>query len=262
MHRSIRYFDVTLRDGLQAVKKLYSFQDKKNMLSDIIQKYHPQSMEIGSLVSPKVLPQMADSARLYEYAKHAYPGIDFYLLVPPTPKYVHLAKELKLEHISLITSVSEAFQQKNIKQSLALTKETIEKSVVDFTNVKLYVSCIAECPVSQRRDLDYITTELEWYARLPNIQEICISDTCGSLEREEFKTILKKTAIDVNRLSLHLHVNPERIAETNAIIKHALSSGIRRFDVTSFENLGGCSVTIDSQKLCGNLSYEQFKLAM
>ena len=261
MYKTIRYFDVTLRDGLQAVKNIYSLQEKKNILHDIVRKYNPLSMEVGSLVSPKILPQMVDSMRLYEYAKKTYPRIDFYLLVPPTPKYIHIAKELNLEHVSFITSVSEAFQQKNINQSVGLTKETIEKSLDNFAKVKLYVSCITECPITQRQNIEHITNELKWYAQLPKLQEICISDTCGSLRLEEFKTILKNTEINPDRLSLHLHVNPERIAETNAIIKHALSSGIQRFDVTCFENMGGCSVTIASQKLCGNLSYEQLKTA-
>ena len=56
--KNISFFDVTLRDGLQSIKKEYSLLEKKNILYNIINLHNPNSIEIGSLVSNKVLPQM------------------------------------------------------------------------------------------------------------------------------------------------------------------------------------------------------------
>jgi hydroxymethylglutaryl-CoA lyase len=61
----LKLFDVTLRDGLQSIPKMYSLIEKKDMLCDIINTHKPAAIEIGSIVSPKILPQMANSIELY-----------------------------------------------------------------------------------------------------------------------------------------------------------------------------------------------------
>ena len=65
--KKLRLFDVTLRDGLQSIKKIYTIQEKKDMLHNIIRKYpNTKDIEIGSMVSSKILPQMNDSFELYK----------------------------------------------------------------------------------------------------------------------------------------------------------------------------------------------------
>ena len=64
--KKIKYFDVSLRDGLQSQNRIYTLNEKKDLLHKIIDIYKPQSIEIGSLVSSKVLPQMDKSIELYK----------------------------------------------------------------------------------------------------------------------------------------------------------------------------------------------------
>ena len=68
----IKFFDVSMRDGLQSLKPIYTLKHKKIMLDRIIDTYKPDSLEIGSLVSQKVLPQMKDSYALYKHATNHY----------------------------------------------------------------------------------------------------------------------------------------------------------------------------------------------
>ena len=63
--KSIKLFDVSLRDGIQPIKKIYTLDEKKDLLHKIIEKYNPSSIEIGSIVNPKIVPQMANSIELH-----------------------------------------------------------------------------------------------------------------------------------------------------------------------------------------------------
>ena len=65
----LRLFDVSLRDGLQSVSRFYKFSEKKDLLHKIINKYNPEKIEVGSIVNSKVLPQMHDSLKLYNYCR-------------------------------------------------------------------------------------------------------------------------------------------------------------------------------------------------
>ena len=294
----IRYFDVSMRDGLQSLSKIYTLPEKQIMLDTIMKTHKPHALEIGSLVSPKILPQMANSYELYQYANtiynknsiynrvtksnminYIYHPCDFYLLVPPTKKYLDRAQNLNIKNISLITSVSEAFQRKNINQSIQETKENIKnllKIPGTFDNVKLYVSCITHCPISGKQDNNHILNELYEYLEIDGINEICISDTCGTMKQKDFIDIIdnlskKMKNMNMNtkmdKLSLHLHMNENDSIDSNefidnsnvdTIIEYALINNIHKFDVSSLKNSGGCSITItDRTKLNGNLTYDR-----
>ena len=118
------YFDVSLRDGLQTVKEIIPLSKKKELLNNIISRYSPKSIEVGSIVSPKILPQMENSLDLFKYANSLDTKIDYYLLIP-NKKYLDIGINSGVNNFSLITSVSESFQKKNIKKSLEDTKKEI-----------------------------------------------------------------------------------------------------------------------------------------
>jgi len=293
----IRHFDVSMRDGLQSLSKVYTLPEKKIILNKIMKQYQPHALEIGSLVSSKLLPQMNNSYDLYNYANTIYNEnwiynyysskskrnimcdttiennienyCDFYLLVPPSKKYLDMAKKLNIRNVSFITSVSEKFQQKNIKQSIKETKENIKevlKNPKTFDNVKLYVSCITNCPISGIQDNEYIINELYEYLHIDGINEVCISDTCGDMRYSNFKHIIDYLSIEMNynleKISLHLHINAnddkKNSSNIDDIIEYAIKNNIYKFDVTSMENIGGCSIVINNKKeLYGNLTYDR-----
>ncbi len=90
-----------------------------------------------------------------------------------------------------------------------------------------------------------------------NLDEICLSDTCGNLQFTDFRFIiiqLEKRSINIEKFSLHLH-NQQNQQNVKDIITYAIKKGIYRFDVSNMPELGGCSVTMDNTS--GNLSYDQ-----
>ena len=106
----LKLFDVSLRDGLQSIQKIYSITEKKNLFHKILNKYNPHSIEIGSIVSPKVLPQMHNSIELFHHAnKSKFSNI--YMLTPNLNS-VNIAIKNNIKNYSLITSVSNEFQKR------------------------------------------------------------------------------------------------------------------------------------------------------
>jgi len=280
----IRTFDVTLRDGLQSLSKdeigTIDFQYKINLYYSIKEKYKPVNMEIGSIVSNKILPVFSDSEQLYNYIKYDQftnlqvsneRHINNFILVPNEQKFKEINKFIGLNCFSFIISVSESFQQKNTKMSLDTTFEQINNMIKylnnqkDKSTVKLYVSCINECPIEGKIDNDIVIDRILRYIDLkPDI--LCLSDTCGTLTKDDFIYILKKLHINLSNnifdnIGLHLHVKPGRENEVEEIIHTALDFGLINFDVSSLKS-GGCSVTMNESELAPNLSYELYYKAL
>ena len=262
IRNKFKLFDVSLRDGLQTWKDIVPLSKKCNMLTNIMKKHNPDYMEIGSIVSPKVLPQFEDSIPLYRWATTMYTGKEFYILTP-NHKAVKTAIENDISNLSFITSVSEEFQKKNIRKSLDETKNEldkmfneVDKSINTVQNIKVYVSCIDECPISGKVDQDYIVDEIQYYYENYNrIDKICLSDTCGTLNFSSFKKIIRNLdkVIPLYKVSLHLHYSD--FDNISKIIEYAYLMGILDIDVSALENSGGCSVTIEKGKTNANLSY-------
>lgn len=260
-------FDVSLRDGIQPCSvDDYTLEIKQSLFSKIMEQHPipPQKIEVGSLASPKVLPIMANSMEMYNYATEKVnisgKNVDIYMLVPSITKAYH-AISGGVSNMSFITSVSNAFQLKNTNKTLDETKhdfKLLEDILPHHINKKLYISCINECPISGVIPTYNIIKEIVHYSTHYNFDELCLSDTCGSLTGIAFSNIVRDLiyfGVPVSKLSLHLHV--KNIDEIEAIVFKCIECGINKFDVSMLET-GGCSVTITDEnmhKLNRNLSY-------
>jgi isopropylmalate/homocitrate/citramalate synthase len=295
--KDVRPFDVTLRDGLQGLSKEEQINikslDKIKLYFLIQQKYEPANMEIGSVVSNKIFPVFQDSSTIYNHVEYSLleeeatsknsilipnenKNQDYsllekevnpnnFILIPNENKFKDINKFIGLNCFSFITSVSESFQMKNTKMSLTTTFQQINNMIhtLEATSnkhkTKIYVSCINECPLEGKIPLLNIVSELFVLSTM-KVDKICLSDTCGTLTKEDFVDIIentKKVGIDTKLFSLHLHVKPEREEEVQEIVHIALDYGIEEFDV-SYLNTGGCSATMNKSELVPNMSYDQY----
>lgn len=282
-------FDVTLRDGLQSLdiekQKTMDFIKKKNLYQTIYFNHYPKNIEVGSLVSNKIFPVFNDSMDLLSYIEKHQESLksnfDYlfplktnnYILVPNSNKlrekiyHVQIKLEKSPFNYSFITSTSNSFQCKNIRMSLDESDQDILNMIYMLDDkfgkrdyqIKLYVSCINECPIEGKLDSDLIIDRLLMLNKF-NVDIICLSDTCGTLEPYDFKYIMSKCieyGIPRSKMSLHLHVKQGREDIVEELIHIALDYGIIEFDV-SLINSGGCSVTMDKNRLVPNLSYDLF----
>jgi hydroxymethylglutaryl-CoA lyase len=266
-----------LRDGIQGADPAnYNTNKKKKIFEDIRTKYNPAKMEIGSFVSPKVLPIMQDTADIFNFAKtvekrECEPEI--YALVP-NKKGLMDAIQTGFRNFSFITSVSNGFQIKNTRRNLDYKKSELCE-MMDILNpenkTKLYISCINECPISGLIDSDFVIHEIlssyglrEFDGGAKTFDEICLSDTMGTLRSKDFEYILDgllRFGLAKNRISLHLHVASDNASEAKRILFACFQKGITRFDVSTILE-GGCSVSMDRTHLKPNMTYEFFFAAL
>jgi hydroxymethylglutaryl-CoA lyase len=264
-HPPLRIFDVTLRDGLQSISKIYSLQEKMDLAMDIIANKSPSAIEIGSIVSPKIVPQMKDSIELFKSFTSfcgTHRPTDVYLLTP-NYKSVQVALNNNVCNYSFITAISNSFQMKNINMTIVDTKIELDKMItlvdtIDDNKIKLYISCFTDCPIIGKMDNYTIINETiyYYYTHGEQLDEICLSDTCGTLRFRDFKFILddfNKRNMDLEKFSLHLHQQPDKQNVKN-IITYAMKNGISRFDVSYMPEIGGCTVTIKNPP--SNIGYE------
>lgn len=270
---NIQLCDVSLRDGIQAANpERYDTNKKKEIFHTIMKTHSPARIEVGSLSSPKVLPIMSDTLYLQKYAKNMINELYSCHLKPPTKTMVLVpsksqlktALEHELDGVAFISSVSEAFQLKNTQKTIKETKEDIRemckitKKQSPNTYIKLYISCINECPLRGRIDDNIVVDEIVDYSKF-TFDEICLSDTCGTLTYVSFKYILDNTlqlGICSSKISLHLHVFDEYREEIKNILYYCFQKGVHKFDVSALET-GGCSVTM-GHNVRPNLSYDLF----
>lgn len=270
-------FDVSLRDGLQSLSKeeqnSITTYDKINLYYNLVEKYNPKNIEIGSIVSEKILPVFKDTLSLIEIANYYdmqnKNEINKFILIPNHDKLKQVINNPNINYFSFITSVSNSFQLKNTKKSLKDSDNEIYEMLYDLENkkeknmVKLYVSCINECPIEGKIDNDFIVYRLLNLNKM-NIDDICLSDTCGTLHPEDFEYIIdtcKIFGLPMSKISLHLHVHPDKINIIEQIIHMALDRKIKKFDLSNLKS-GGCSVTMNKSRLSPNLSYDLFYQAL
>jgi len=269
-------FDVTLRDGLQSLSKEeqlnFTTNEKLKMYYNLISLHSLKNIEIGSMVSKSILPVFQDTilfSNLIRKTDFNYENNpNNYILIPNRENLKKVINNTDIHNFSFITSVSNSFQLKNTKMTLKDSDDDINGMLSDLYEktdrkktpvTKLYVSCVTECPLQGKIDNDYIVHRILNLNKM-NVNNICISDTCGTLEVDDFEYIAETCiffGLPSTKLSLHLHVKPGREDIIKKIIYKALNLKINNFDVSALES-GGCSVTMDKTKLNPNLSYELY----
>jgi isopropylmalate/homocitrate/citramalate synthase len=275
-------FDISLRDGIQNAKiENFPLHIKKTIFDTIFESKLTTKIEIGSIVSSKILPIMNDSIDLFKYINTKFKDIKYnnycyqtdtiktpkiYILIPSITKLIH-AFDNDIQNFSFITSISNEFQIRNNKKSIKDTKEEfvrifnmiIREPGSRSFQTKLYISCINECPFIGKIDNDTVVNEILFYYRNYTFDELCLSDTMGSLNSDDFIYIIEKCrelGINISKISLHLHIKKHNIENTERILFYSFTNNINKFDISCLET-GGCSVTMKNG-LISNLTYDIF----
>jgi hypothetical protein len=244
-------FDVTLRDGLQALSKdeqnEFTTNKKLVIYKDIVLHHNPTNIEIGSIVSEKVLPIFKDTLQFFE-AINSYNiesltrKINHFIVVPNKDKLKTIIDNDNINCLSFITSMSNSFQLKNTKMNLEQSDQEIYEMLYDIDEnmfitkkplIKLYISCINECPIEGKLDNDFIVNRILKLSKM-NVENICLSDTCGTITIDDFEYIIESClffGLAPSKISLHLHVKNERKNEVESLIHKALDFKINKFDV-------------------------------
>ncbi|MDI4650761.1 MULTISPECIES: hydroxymethylglutaryl-CoA lyase [Pseudoalteromonas] len=232
----VRIVEVGARDGLQN-EAAVSTQDKValiNALADAGLK----DIEAGAFVSPKWVPQMADSSDVISPLN--LPNVNLSALTPNL-RGAEAAKQVGIQEFAIFTAASEAFCQKNINcsidESIDRFKDVMAFAKANNIRVRGYVSCVMGCPY--QGDVDY-NDVLKVSQRLLELgcYEISLGDTIGVGTAKKVDELLDLLLqhIDKSKLAVHFH---DTYGQALTNIYTALSRGIATVD-SAVAGLGGC----------------------
>ena len=235
---SVKIVEVGARDGLQNEKVVIPTQAKIDYIT-ALGDAGLRVIEAGAFVSPKWVPQMADTADVYrEIPKD--PGVEYPVLVP-NMKGLDRAIEAGVQSIAIFTASSETFNKRNINMSIDESFENYApvaaRANAEGIKVRGYVSTAFGCPYEGDVPPEKV---LEVTARLLDIgcYEVSIGDTIGVGTPMQVQGVigLLTSVIPASRLAMHFHdTRGTALANTLA----ALELGIAIFDSSS-GGLGGC----------------------
>jgi len=234
----VRMVEVGARDGLQNEPKTVPAAVKVALI-DRLGAAGLKAIEAGSFVSPKWVPQMADTAEVLAGIKRR-PGVSYPVLVP-NMKGFEAAKASRVEEIAVFGAASETFSQKNINcsidESLDRFAPVCEAAKAAGIRVRGYVSCVLGCPYEGEIPPAKVVHVSQRLAVL-GCYEISLGDTIGVGTPAKAERMIEAVAAVVprERLAVHFH---DTYGQALANILAALEAGIATVD-SSVAGLGGC----------------------
>ena len=248
--KKVSIFEVGARDGLQN-EQTVSTQDKVTLIEQLAQAGLTR-IEAASFVSPKWVPQMADSldvmANITRHPHVTYSGLT------PNIQGFERALQAKVDEIAIFGSASESFSQRNINcsiaDSLARFAPVVKQAIKHNIPIRGYVSCVLGCPYEGDIPLDNVVNVAKALYQM-GCYEISLGDTIGVGTPMQAKAMVEAVSqvVPINQLALHFH---DTYGQALANILACLETGVNVID-TSVAGLGGCPY---AKGASGNLATE------
>ncbi|MBW9090705.1 hydroxymethylglutaryl-CoA lyase [Rhizobium wenxiniae] len=248
----VRLVEVGPRDGLQNEVRPLSVADRVEMIDGLIEA-GLTTIEAGSFVSPKWVPQMAGSAEVLASLGRRE-GVNLPMLVPNF-KGFEAARDAGAREIAIFASASESFSQKNINCSIDESFErfvpVLEGAQEAGMRVRGYVSCVLGCPYEGQVALSSVVSVASRLHAM-GCYEISLGDTIGIGTPKAAATMVRAVAgeIPVSAIALHEH---NTYGQALANILACLEEGVAVFD-SSVGGLGGCPY---AKGATGNVATEE-----
>lgn len=238
--RKVKIVEVGARDGLQNEKKLIPLDVKLELINRLVGAGITY-IEAGAFVSPKWVPQMADSAEVFRSVTVSHPQVTFAGLTPNL-KGLEGALAAGCREVAVFGAASESFSKKNINMSI---KEAFEaqgsvtaQALALGLKVRGYVSCVLGCPY-EGNIAPSVVAACAQRLLADGCYEVSLGDTIGSgspLSTHVLLTCLRDAGIPMSKLAVHFH-DTRGLALSNILV--ALDFGVSVVD-SSVSGLGGC----------------------
>jgi len=241
----------TPRDGFQGIAKFIPTERKVEFINLLLQCGF-DTVEVGSLVSPKAIPQMADSIEVLNKLDYSRTKSRIAILVANKNGGKKAIDFEVIDDLIFPFSVSETFLKKNINQGFEEAELTIDflQNLCVASNKRLipYLSMGFGNPYGDDWDLEVLYKWTEKFVA-KGIKTIPVSDIMGEADAKRIFNVFNSLINEFPDIEfgLHLHSRKETAKEK---IDAAWQAGIRRFD-TVMGGLGGCPMT--GKELIGNL---------
>ena len=238
MNDFVTIVEVGPRDGLQNEKLTLTSTIKIELIERLANCGIPV-IEAASFVSPKWVPQMANSEAVITGLK-TLPGTRYPVLVPNMAGFER-AIDVGATEIAVFTAASESFSQRNtncsINESLARLEPVIERAKANGIRVRGYVSCVLGCPYEGEIEVGAVASVCTRLMKMA-CDEISLGDTTGVGTPAVANSLVNTVGnvVPVEQLAVHFH---DTYGQALANILACLDAGIRIVD-SSVAGLGGC----------------------
>ena len=242
------------RDAMQGWKKFIPTEDKIAYINQLL-KVGFDTLDFGSFVSPKSIPQMADTKEVVRQIDLHNTTTKLLAIIANTRGAEEAAAFEKIDYLGFPFSISPTFQKRNTNSTIEASFHTVIeiKNICDRTKkqVVIYISMAFGNPYHDEYDEDIV---LNWITKLvgEGIAIISLADTVGLANAAQIASLTKKvcSSFPLIETGVHLHSTNLNWKEK---INAALQNGCTRFD-GALKGVGGCPMAED--ELVGNMNSE------
>ena len=243
------------RDAMQGIKSFIPTDEKVKYLQALLNcGFH--TLDFGSFVSPKAIPQMADSAAVLEGLQLEETPTRLLAIVANLRGATDACAFEEIQYLGYPFSISENFQMRNthktIAQSVEVLKGILELSDKAGKEVVTYVSMGFGNPYGDPWSVEIVG---EWTLKLAamGVKILSLSDTVGSSQPGTIQQLFQELIHLYPHIEFgaHLHTTPSTWHEK---VHAAFEGGCRRFD-GAIQGFGGCPMAKD--ELTGNMPTEK-----
>ena len=243
------------RDAMQGIHEFIETEKKVAYINSIL-KCGFDTVDFGSFVSPKAIPQMRDTAHVLEQLDLNSTSSKLLAIIANVRGAQDAVEFEEISYLGFPFSISETFQHRNtnssIAESLIRVEEIQDLCVRNKKELVVYISMAFGNPYGDEWSSDVV---IGWTRKLAQmgIKIIALSDTIGVSNPENISYLFSKLVPEFKEVEIgaHLHTTPDTWEEK---INAAYINGCRRFD-SAIKGYGGCPMATD--KLTGNMPTEK-----
>ncbi|MFD2826150.1 hydroxymethylglutaryl-CoA lyase [Leeuwenhoekiella polynyae] len=243
------------RDAMQGIKKFIPSKAKVQYLQSLL-RCGFDTLDFGSFVSPKAIPQMIDTAEVLEQLDLSKTQTKLLAIVANLRGAQDAVIHPQIDYLGYPFSISENFQMRNTHKTIAESVELLKAilEVADKNNKKVvtYISMGFGNPYGDPWSVEIVG---EWTEKLANmgVSILSLSDTVGTSDAETIDYLFKNLIPKYPNVEFgaHLHTTPQKWFEK---VDAAYKAGCRRFD-GAIQGFGGCPMAKD--ELTGNMPTEK-----
>jgi len=243
------------RDAMQGIKAFIPTDRKVAYIQSLL-RVGFDTIDFGSFVSPKTIPQMRDTAAVLAQLDLSKTQSKLLAIIANTQGAIDASKLQPIHYLGFPFSISENFQMRNthktIVESLTTLADILEISDKSNKEVVVYLSMGFGNPYGDPWNIDIVS---EWTEKLSKmgVKILSLSDTIGSSTPEAIKYLYTNLIPKYPKIEFgaHLHSTPDKWFEK---VDAAYNSGCRRFD-GAIQGFGGCPMATDT--LTGNMPTEK-----
>jgi hydroxymethylglutaryl-CoA lyase len=243
------------RDAMQGIKTFIPTEQKVQYIQSLL-RVGFDTIDFGSFVSPKAIPQMQDTAQVLAQLDLSQTKSKLLAIIANTQGAAQAATHNEIHYLGFPFSISENFQMRNTHKTIAESLVTLQEilNIADKSNkeVVTYISMGFGNPYGDPWNLEIVG---EWTQKLAamGVKILSLSDTIGSSTPEVISYLFSNLIPKYPNIEFgaHLHTTPDKWHEK---IGAAYQSGCLRFD-GAIQGFGGCPMAKDD--LTGNMPTEK-----